>query len=122
MFFVCTVNDIIQFIDLILQKNDVSLFKRIQHSINKLLCHTSIGASKKKDTVLSIFIHLNNCMSAWSRDLSDELCIHPIFLTNFEKRFPALSDQTGMIYRNPGLCQCNRLVQAFTTTKDLPAF
>ena len=35
---------------------------------------------------------------------------------------PALSDQTGMIYRNPGLCQCNRLVQAFTATKGLPAF
>src|SRR5699024_5062107 len=90
------VNDIIQFIDLILKKDHISLFKRIQNLIHELSGYAAVGSPVKKDAVLAVPVHLDDGMAAGPVDLSDKIHIDAVLSAGVNKDSAFVSDHSGM--------------------------
>ena len=72
----------------------------------------TIGAAKKQDTVLRIFVHLNKSVAAWPVDPIDQGTVHAVALQNLQQHLAVgvIAHLAGMIGGQPSFGQRHRLV------------
>src|SRR5699024_4919061 len=107
---------------LILKKDHISLFKRIQNLIHELSGYAAVGSPVKKDAVLAVPVHLDDGMAAGPVARANKSRIDAVLSAGVKKDSAFVSDHSGMINRNACLRKGNGLVQTFSSAEDLPAY
>ena len=119
LFLISLVNNVIQHIDLILQDQVISFSKVSQNFIYKFPGLHLVGTAVKDNAVLGVLVHLDHGVAAFYRQSADIFCVYPGLFAGIQKNIPIISYNTSMINRNPGLRQCNRLVQPLSAAENL---
>ena len=102
-----------------MQQQDITRVKLADDFINIGLGQRLIGTAIEQNTVLRVFVDLDDCMTGARIDRADVVGMNAVLPASVQKYAAVRTDHTALIDLHTGFCQCDRLVHTLSTQKQL---